>query len=128
MIGLAYELIGFFAAPPLIGYFLDTRVFEFTGGRPGLFVFLGLFLGFAGGGWYLFRRLSRMGTAAPVKQKSAVIKEESVEERTERIARELDEVGRRIDGAVEHSRNMESGRGDRSPPGGDPSKPGEGSS
>ena len=118
MIGLAYELIGFFAAPPLVGYFLDTKVFEFTGGRPGVFVFLGLFLGFAGGGWYLYRRLARMGdsSGSAVGSKSAITsKEESVEHKAERIARELDEVGRRIDGAVESSRYMESRGGDESP-------------
>ncbi len=101
MMGLAYELIGFMVAPPLIGYVLDTRVFEFTGGRPGLFVFIGLFAGFAGGGWHLYRRLAAPAARGPaVSGKSAIIKEESVARKVERIGRELDEVGRKIDRAT----------------------------
>jgi F0F1-type ATP synthase assembly protein I len=102
-LGLGFEFMGAFLLMTGLGYLLDYWLSE--SGRPGLFLIIGLFLGFGAGLWHLIRRTNQMQEwdrqeEAAQRTEPARYKDIDIETQVQRIAREVDAVHQRIDTAL----------------------------
>lgn len=96
-LGLGFEFLGAFLMCAGAGYLVDRYLTE--SGRPGLFLIVGVFLGFAAGLWHLIRRTSDIGEWQRLHIEEKRQKQEGDEDvatKAERINREIDAVSERI--------------------------------